>query len=82
MIDVSYTLRTTDGDILNEEMRTEHIPWINELITFDGRLSYQVIDVLWHLGPGSQSITITAHELSWHQHIQHAAVAWDQRHRQ
>jgi hypothetical protein len=81
LIEISYTLHTGHGDILYEMQRMEHIPRVDDLITFEHTRSYQVIDVLWHLGPGSPSVTITAHELSWHQHIKDVAAEWGQRQR-
>lgn len=53
MIEIHYSLYTADGELLYEERpRSEHVPRIGELITFEPSHSYQVIDVLWHLDPG------------------------------
>ncbi len=84
MIEINYSLHAADGGITYQERpRSEHVPHIGELITFDPDHSYQVIDVLWHhvadKPDAAPWVTITAHELGWHQHIQDATTAW--RHR-
>lgn len=77
MIEISYTLHTDDGEIRYEEApRSEHVPRISELITFEQNHSYQVVDVLWHLRAGDPHVTVTACELSWHRHISKITSEW------
>ncbi|MGH3871430.1 MAG: hypothetical protein ACRDSR_07950 [Pseudonocardiaceae bacterium] len=83
MIDINYTLNTLDCDILYEEKkRSEHVPRLGELISFDLHRSYQVVDVLWRLGNGGRSVGITACEVNWHQHIKDVTADWEQRRQQ
>jgi hypothetical protein len=56
---------------------TPHVPRIGELVSFDPRRSYQVIDVLWHLGGDDPYVSITACELNWHKHIAKATAFWE-----
>jgi hypothetical protein len=51
VIHISYTLRGEDGETRDEEVKqSPHVPQVGELICFDQLTSYQVVDVLWHLG--------------------------------
>lgn len=78
MIDIMYTLRTTDGEFEDASVRAEHVPRVGELVTFDQRTSYQVVDVLWSTGNGQQRAMITAYERDWHEHIGDVHRVWAQ----
>lgn len=73
MPNVNYTLHTDADDILHEEIaETSHVPRVGELVSVDYARSFEVIDVLWHVNTadGTQdTITVTACERDWHQHI-------------
>ncbi|TWP51729.1 hypothetical protein FKR81_12740 [Lentzea tibetensis] len=77
MIKIDYTLHCDDGEIQYEEKRSEHVPRVGELVTFDFDHSYQVVDVLWHLvGADGHHVTVTACELNWHKNIDKILTAW------
>jgi len=78
VIEVNYTLHGDDGNIEYEERHIEQVPQVGELVAVGPRRSYQVIDVLWHLSTEDDSLsaTVTACELSWHQHISDVLDAW------
>lgn len=76
MIDVMYTLRTAEGGFEDASVRAEHVPRVGELVTFDHRTSYQVVDVLWSAGNEQQRAMITAYERDWHEHIGDVHRVW------
>ena len=77
MINIDYTLRSDDGEFRYEEdSGSGHVPRVGELVTFDQDHSYQVVDVLWHLGQDAPHITVTACELDWHKHIDKITNQW------
>lgn len=78
MIDIMYTLRTADGEFEDASVRAEHVPRVGELVTFDQRTSYQVVDVLWSTGNGQQRAMITAYERDWHEYIGDVHRVWAQ----
>lgn len=80
-MEINYTLRGEDGNTRHEERHQQHVPHVGDLLTFDFDHSYQVIDVLWHLPDGHEPhVSVTAHELSWHEHIRDVGNAWDTAH--
>ncbi len=76
VIEVNYTLNREDGDTKYvESLRSEQVPRIGEIVSFDWNDSYQVVDVLWHLHD-DQHVTVTACEVNWHRHINDVTAAW------
>lgn len=81
MIHIIYTLRGEDDESIEKEVKkSPQVPRIGELICFDPLRSYQVIDVLWHLGGNDPYVTVTACELNWHKHIAQATADWEDTH--
>jgi hypothetical protein len=88
MLELNFTLHTTDGHILDQTIRAEQPPRVGEVIGVDGARSYQVVDVLWHINAGLQGaleglpgrtlsrLTVTACELNWRQHISDTVEQW------
>lgn len=80
MIDVYYTLQAEDGATQSQETRSEHVPRVGELISFDPDRSYQVVDVLWHPRDNDSYVSVTALELNWHKHIRKIIADWQNDH--
>ncbi|MFI6100798.1 hypothetical protein ACIA8G_35060 [Lentzea sp. NPDC051213] len=78
MIHIIYRLQDENGDSHEEEVaQAPHVPRVGELVGFDPMRSYQVIDVLWHLGGDDPHVSITARELNWHRHIAKVTADWE-----
>lgn len=88
MLELNFTLHTTDGHILDQTVRAQQPPRVGDVIRFDGAGFYQVVDVLWHINSGLPEpldgptphalsrLTITACELNWQQHVGDTVAQW------
>ncbi|MGI5507440.1 hypothetical protein [Lentzea sp. CA-135723] len=77
MIQLLFTLHGDNGEIEHQEVENVDllVPRVGELVSFDPHRSYQVIDVLWHLG-GDPYVSITACQRNWHAHIAQVQEEW------